>query len=236
MQKIGISFILILFLQGVNAQTVVIDRKGESSKKEADQESGELKGFDVQQAIKFTPTQLIVGEINFSYEKAIGQRSSFEIEAGPTLSRVGIFRLDFNDNNSGALTRKSDLGGFVGLGFRFYPLMKRYNMNGLYISPMFKYRHYNTAISDSAGVLANTKDTRTNFSFTFNVGYQLWASQYLTFDFYAGCGLNYTTTKENSISYFYDGNTNLYTSQWDVKRDQGVLFVARLGIKIGIGF
>jgi hypothetical protein len=224
----------VIFAQG---EKVVILDKGSSKKEQRmNNDSGELKGFDNKYAVKFTPTQMIIGEINFSFERAVGNRLSVELEAGPTLSRIGLFSLNYFGNNSGSnVSKYSDLGGFVVLGLRFYPLMRRYNLNGLYVGPAIKYRHYNTELKDNFNGLANTTDKRTDLNFTFNIGYQVWASKMLCFDFYGGFGLNYRMETSNQIVSVYDPVTTLYNSEWQREKDKGVLFLGRLGVKIGIG-
>lgn len=222
------------FAQG--EKVVILDKGTGKKEKKAAYDNGELKGFDNKYAVKFTPTQMIIGEINFSFERAVGERISVEIEAGPTLSRIGLFSLNyFGNNNNSNISKYSDLGGFAGLGFRFYPLLRRYNLNGLYVGPAIKYRHYNTEIKDNFNGLPNTTDKRTDLNFTFNIGYQVWASKMLCFDFYGGFGLNYRMETSNQIVSVYDPVTTLYNSSWQSQKDKGVLFLGRLGVKIGIG-
>src|SRR6218665_658629 len=50
----------------------------------------EYKTVDLYDVYKFDAVQLVTGQILFGYEHRLGQKTSFEVELGPTISNVGL--------------------------------------------------------------------------------------------------------------------------------------------------
>lgn len=187
--------------------------------------------------MKFSPLQMLVGEINFGYEKVIDDYSSVEFEFGPTLSNI---RLTVNSNHyfdpySPSVQETSGLGFFASAGYRFYPMDNGLVLNGFYVSPVLKYRLMNFGVVDFSENLEDTKGSENHLNFTFNFGYQTWLSERFSLDFFGGLGLSYEShIRYNAVS-TYDGVTGLYSYAWDKNAYDGVRYLFTAGIKVGIG-
>lgn len=196
------------------------------------------KIVDNNYVMKFSPIQMIRGEINLGFEKVIDQMSSFEIELGPTVSEVGLTVNEnhYNDPwNSQGAGRETAMGFFGSFAYRFYPMDGMKVLNGLYVSPVIKYRLYNFGLSDYSDILGDTKGSEGQAMFTFNVGVQRWYSDHFSMDFFAGLGLCHEVHKTAQVQYLYNGTTGEYDYSWDRYSYAGVRLTATMGIKIGIG-
>jgi hypothetical protein len=213
---------------------VVIDRGNHGRMKP----QKEQKLVDNDYVLKFSPLQMIMGEINFGFEKRVDEMSSIEFELGPTMSEIG---LSVNDNHvydpygMPALNRNTKLGVFGSVGYRFYPMDNTMVLNRFYVSPVFKYRLYNFGITDYSGMLDDKKGSENQALFTFNFGYQKWLSDHFSLDMFAGLGLAYEGHKEYSVESIYDGNTGYYLYSWKENTYSGVRFALTMGVKVGIG-
>ena len=187
-------------------------------------------------AVKFTPTQLIFGELNFAFEHRITPHSSLELSAGPTISELGGVQLITSTNNNNVYAeRQSDIGYFVSLGYRFYPLNYAGAPRGLYISPEIKYRVYNILyIDNNVNPLSDKKGTTSQAMFRFNVGYQFWPGKKFALDVFTGIGLGKVNQSVPIINYIYnsDGSSTPY---WDTQNVSRASVNATIGVKIGIG-
>lgn len=227
-----ISFFFSVF--GQEEKIIVIDRgsgKTQKQKKERDLVNNNT-------VLKFSPLQMLVGEINFGFEKKIDEISSVEFEFGPTLSNIE-FSVEENHYydpfGNGGSTETAGLGLFASAAYRFYPMDNSKVLNGLYVSPVLKYRLMNFGVHDYSDVLENTKGSENDIYFTFNFGFQRWLSESFSLDFFAGIGLGYESHLHYRATSVYDGNTGLYNYDWEKDAYNGVRFVFTGGIKIGIG-
>ncbi len=186
-------------------------------------------------AVKFTPTQLIMGELNLGVEFKIGKRASMDIELGPTISYAGLggrTELDFTDTIS-SVNKVGSIGYFGAIGFRYYPFERTEALTRLYIHPQFKYRVYNTTIGEDTGLWKEVNSQNVQYKFFFNIGWQLWASKSFGFDFYLGAGLGYRQVQLYDPIVKYDGSQILY--EWDEEQYNRAMPLLNAGIKIGIG-
>lgn len=185
--------------------------------------------------VKFAPTQMVVGEINFSFERQISKYSSFEISAGPTISNISLGNVEthYFDQFGSYTFQTSRLGAFGELAYRYYPLDETEALNRLYISPLLKVKVMNFGIEDASGVLSPTKGNDIRANFALNVGYQVWMSKSFCMDFYAGMGIGYQQRTESYlVSEFVDPN---WISAWRPEIATGARYVFNLGFKVGIG-
>ncbi len=235
--------LIALFILGFACKTIaqeekfiVIDR---GASKWMYKEKKERRIVDNMSVLKFSPLQMLAGEINFGYERKIDEMSSIEFELGPTLSNVGF---SVNNNHFGYIdpfysytTETSKPGFFASAGYRFYPLDNSKALNGFYVSPVLKYRLMNFGIVDYSENLKDTKGSENHFYFTFNFGYQTWLSDNFSLDFFGGLGLGYESHIRYRVLSAYDGNTGSYSYFWDKNAYDGVRYLLTLGVKVGIG-
>jgi len=226
---------LFLSVFGQEEKIIVID-KG-SGKTYRHREAKEKILVDHMSVMKFSPLQMVVGEINFGFEKKIDEMSSIEFELGPTLSNIGF---TVNDNhyydpfgNYSAETSK--IGVFVGVGYRFYPMDNSKVLNGFYVSPVFKYRLFNFGVHDYSENLKDSKGNENQLLFSFNFGYQKWLSQSFSLDFFGGVGLAYESHLHQQVATEYNSQTGYYDYYWDPNAYSGVRYLMTAGIKVGIG-
>lgn len=215
-------------------QVVIIERNQPKQKSVNDGMPRRL--VDLNQVFKFDPVRMAIGEINFSYERVVGQQSSIEVELGPTVSNLGRNRPFENPMGE---RRNSEVGVFASAAFKFYPLDGRPALNQLYISPKFKYRRYNesTEAPDNApGIpaLPSIKGYSNEAIFTFNFGYQQWLAQRFSFDYYIGFGLGSYNGRSHYSAYIDDGNGGQKLG-WVNNDSRYTRFVGTIGIKVGIG-
>lgn len=198
----------------------------------------EQKLVDNDHVLKFSPLQMVMGEINVGFEKKIDEMSSFEFELGPTLSEVGF---TVNDNHyadpwgNPSQGRNTGLGVFGSVGYRFYPMDNTMVLNRFYVSPVFKYRLYNFSLIDYSKTLDDQKGSENQAIFTFNFGYQKWLSDHFSLDMFAGLGLAYEGHKTYYVNSVYDGNIGNYVYSWKENNYNGVRFAFTMGVKVGIG-
>lgn len=192
--------------------------------------------------LKFCPTQLIAGEFNFSYEQRVARIISLELEVGPTISQFGLNfgnqRLwrgdiwDFDPINSDA---EAAIGFHASLAPKFYPTSDDNRLQGLYLSPMFKYRAYNYRTEDVNGVLDDAKSSLSQAIFRFNMGFQFWPGDgNFSIDMYFGVGLSTFTIRDQYLDNYIDNNGYVQT-QWSKNTDTGIRLNAATGIKFGFG-
>ncbi len=187
--------------------------------------------------IKFSPLQLLVGEINLGYERVLNEMSSVDFEIGPTLSNVRLSVSGnhlFNPGFGPSVERTSGVGFFFGTGYRMYPLRGGLAPNWFYVSPVFKFRQMNYGFHDFSNLLPNTKGSEKDFNFSFNFGSQFWLEEKFSLDVFAGIGLAYESYKDYFMTSVYNGTTGLYDYQWQEDAYSGVRFLFTGGVKIGI--
>jgi hypothetical protein len=198
-------------------------------------------------SIKFCPTQITVGEFNFSYEQRVAKRISIELEVGPTISQFGIGfgnqRLWQGSSGIGLFNFKPiDYQAKNGIGFlfsiapRIYPTGTPYTMKKFYISPQIKYRVYNYNMRDFNEVLDPTKASVDQLTFRFLLGLQFWPKDAnFSLDVFWGLGLTSYTIRGKEYEYLLDPNGYTSTPYWNSYRDNGVMFNFTTGLKLGFG-
>jgi len=185
-------------------------------------------------AVKFTPTSLICGEINFSYEMMIADRSSLEFSAGPTISNIGIGGIEVRALKNDLVSLDTKIGYFFSAAYRFYPKKGLDPMSKIYVSPVLKFRNYRTLLLDDLGnvdgIVANNYQAR----LLFNFGVQLWASEHFLFDIYTGIGMGYRKVEVYNPTSAYDGSD--WRHNWQESGGiEGLHLSLDIGVKIGFG-
>jgi hypothetical protein len=218
--------------QAQDEKVIVMDKKDFKNLKNEKKEPIIFNGGMV---FKFDPTRIILGEIAFGLEKRIGDYSSLEVELGPTISNLTGFKinhLNYYSSYTSYYNEKSGVGIFGSIGYRFYP---KGVFNGLYISPKFKYKLYNSSFVDPSGILENQNGSRTQSSFIFNVGFQKWTTKNFSFDFYTGLGVGYVTNTKMVSNGYYDPSYGNNYPGWSKTTYKDAKLVFNLGVKVGIG-
>lgn len=196
-------------------------------------------------ALKFSPTQLVAGEFNFSYEQRLAKIISLELEIGPTISQFGLNMgnqklwqgdLGFGNYDPIDADAEASIGFHVSLAPRFYPAATDDTpMKGLYLSPVFKYRQYNYINEDPMEVLDNAKSSLSQMIFRFNMGLQFWPGDgNFSLDMFFGVGLGTFDIKGQRIN-TYDPGSGVWMTRWETYRDNGIRFNVATGIKFGFG-
>lgn len=188
-------------------------------------------------AIKYSPTQLVSGELHFGYEQRIAPQSSIELTLGPTVSEIGLPVFLFNNLFIGNASRESGLGFFAGLSYRYYPISGYATApRGLYIAPELKYRLYNTKYVDETYNLGEQTGATTQFMFKFNTGYQFWLGSKFSLDVFTAVGIGTTSLRSYSADMPYDPVSGIFGNpQWIGHSKSRVSFIGSFGFKIGIG-
>ena len=230
-----IAAVLVIVTSGIAQQELVVIEQGGGRYKRAKKP---VRLNDNTGVFKFTPTQLLAGEINFSYEKQFSKYSSFEIGAGPTISNISVGDNGgnhyFDPNYGGSYAyQSSGLGMFLEAGYRYYPLDETEALNRFYLSPVLKFKMTNFGLHDASNVLSVTKGSDMRMNFAFNVGYQLWMSKTFAMDFYAGLGIGYQEYETYYPENVYVGTS--WTSEWRQNKYSQARYVFNFGVKVGIG-
>lgn len=219
-------------------EMIVIDRHAAPEKKNVNHENDYLSNNWVQHdnVFKFDAMRLIIGDIALSYERVIGQKTSLEVELGPTLSNLGLNRLTFHNDGSVGSNKNTSLGGFGSLAIRFYPLDGRPALNQFYVSPKYKYRQYNEMISPNAGsALSDRNGYSKQHIFTFNFGIQQWVAKQFALDYYVGIGIGQSSDRYSTANSYYDEVKMDWSEEWIDKTTKTANVVLSIGIKCGIG-
>lgn len=202
----------------------------------AQREKDEYSAF----AVKFTPTQLVMGEINFGFEHRVAPHSSLEVSLGPTISEIGGARLlttDFEDLDApaGNVETMSQMGYFASLGYRFYPLSYAKAPRGLYLSPEIKYRVYNVSYRDVMENLSDENGAVTETMFRFILGYHFWPGRRFSMDVYFGFGIGNFDRSRYTILETYNPDTMMNEYAWEEDKLTEARMNATFGLKFGIG-
>lgn len=192
--------------------------------------------------IKLTPTQMTFGEINLGFEYRVADRSSLELTLGPTISQLGSQNVQYEDQiypgyaGSQYAVKKSGLGFFGALEYRFYPLTYANAPRGLYLAPNVKYRVYNTTVYDNANILPDTKDVKTEVMFRLNFGYQFWLSDRFAIDVFSGIGISTPQQKSHYVNLEYDDmGMPVQQTNWSTLTSSNPRLTGTMGVKVGIG-
>lgn len=233
------STIIILFTSVLTyaqeQQIIIVDKSYKSPRAS----SKERKSFEVDNtwAVKFCPTQMFAGEINFGVELKVQERMSLEFEIGPTVSNIGRNNFHFFPNNTEA-NENSAIGFLFSTALRYYPMEDHKVFNKFYISPKFRFRNYNTVYSYdyiSFNKLEDQRGTNNQFGFIFNLGVQDWLSPTFAVDYFIGFGLGYQNNNYYRVDQTYDQNTGQTINVWRSENENFTNYIVQLGIKLGIG-
>lgn len=188
-------------------------------------------------AIKYSPTQLIMGELHFAYEQRIIPQSSIEVALGPTISEIGVPTILFDNLILGGAARESGLGFFGSLSYRYYPISGLATApRGLYIAPEIKYRLYNTTYVDPGYNLGDKSGKTNQLMFKFHTGYQFWPGSKFSIDVFTAVGVGTTSVTSYSVYQPYDPDTGMMgDAEWFSHSKSRVSFVGAFGVKFGVG-
>ena len=188
-------------------------------------------------AIKYSPTQLIMGELHFAYEQRVLPQASIEVTLGPTISEIGLPVLFFDNLTIGNTSRESGLGFFGSLSYRYYPISGLATApRGMYIAPEIKYRLYNTTYVDPGYNIGDKSAKTTQLMFKFHTGYQFWLGSKFSIDVFTAVGIGTTSRTSLSVGQTYDPVTGIIgDAQWVGYTRSRVAFVGAFGFKFGVG-
>lgn len=184
--------------------------------------------------IKFDLLNQLRGELKFSYEHVIGDKSSLEITAGPNVSNLFGARFNIQGGNI-----ESQLGFSGELGYKYYPLRELSALNQFYIMPAIGVKHFNTRYLGDAFVAPNIEPYqgyKNRLYYTFNVGYQHWVSKTFSVDYFIGMGIANVTEDFASVVWDYDQNTGESISTWTQQKYTFPAVQINAGIRFGIGW
>jgi len=216
---------LISFTTFSQEETIVVVRQDDYRRKKKSTD----RNVENYNAFKFDPFRMAIGEIGFSWEHRIEEKTTVEFELGPTISNLtnSGFHDQYNYGSS-----HSAMGVLVSAAVRYYPLEDYQAMNKLYISPKFKYRRFNQAydVAINGTGLSEQMGYTNEYIFSFNLGFQQWLSNNFAFDYYIGAGIG--SIQGKTYNYVY-GDMGQYTWQSSPIRD--AKFLGVIGMKVTIG-
>lgn len=216
-----------------NEQVIIVKREPNTRYSKPRKQELDINNYN---AFKFDPLRMAIGEINFSWEHRMDDHTTFELEAGPTISNLGSGRYYVSNNNSSTDYQvHSGMGGLISAAVRYYPLENSRAMNKLYISPRIKYRVYNESYSSGLSGVSDKSAKSGEFIFSFNLGYQQWVSHNFAFDYYIGMGIGSFKGNRYVLEQFYDGNSNTWTYGWNEETAQYARVVGVIGLKVTVG-
>ncbi len=227
----AIVTVVMAFASFGQEEVIIIDRSNLRSVKP----QRSIRYNDNIQVFKFAPLNLLGGEILFGYERQVGLKGSFDLELGPTISKIG-FGLTSHVGNSfePAVGELSGMGIVFGVAYRYYPLDETEALNRFYVSPQFRYKLFNHKVQDFSEFVPGTQSgNQSNANFLFNFGYQVWTSETFAIDMYAGVGIGMRTETNWELEQYYQDNTWQY--RWNEIYSTGARYLFNAGIKVGIG-
>ncbi|MFT5859037.1 MAG: hypothetical protein ACI865_001133 [Flavobacteriaceae bacterium] len=231
---------LILFLftlgftfSGIAQRDIVIIDKGNGSERAIFKKEPKLN--ENTRVVKFSPLQMIVGEINFSYEVQTSKKGSVEFGAGPTISNIGFGGQSHIIDPWGGQSETTSFGLFASAAYRYYPLDGTEALNRFYVSPMLKFRLYNFGLNDLSQNLDPTTGNEQQVNFLLNFGYQAWVSKSFSMDFFVGMGLGMKTVNSAFADAIFDPVTNGYLYEWHESSSTQARYLFTMGMKVGIG-
>ncbi len=230
--KLFASLLALLITSSIFAQEeiVIIDRSKVRRNAPRD-----IKKNENTQVYKFAPLSLFDGEILFGYERQLTAKGSFDVELGPTISKVSVgIPGHFGNSFEPVAGETSGVGLVLGVAYRYYPLDETEALNRFYVSPQFRYKVYNHTVQDYSGFIPDVvKGNESMANFFFNFGYQAWLSETFSMDFYFGVGIGQYTSRDYYPETFFDGNDWDY--RWIEENRSGARYVFNAGVKLGIG-
>ncbi|MDB2657032.1 hypothetical protein N9Y60_03135 [Crocinitomicaceae bacterium] len=225
-----LSAILITSSAFAQEEIIIIDRSKARIKTERD-----FKKNQNTQVVKYAPLSLFDGEILFGYERQLTAKGSFDVELGPTISKIS-FGVPGHVGNSfePSVGETTGMGLVLGAAYRYYPLDETEALNRFYISPQFRYKIYTHSVQDYSEFVSGVqRGNETMANFFFNFGYQSWLSETFSLDFYFGIGIGNYSSRDYYAENFFNGTEWEY--QWREETRSGARYVLNAGIKVGIG-
>ncbi|SFT38045.1 Protein of unknown function [Lishizhenia tianjinensis] len=184
--------------------------------------------------VKFDLLNQLNGEMRFSYEHVVGDKSSIELTAGPNVSNIWSGR--FLSQYGGEVGK---MGVSAEVGFRYYPLRELSALNQFYIMPAVGVKHFNSEYH--APVLEGqvTPDpfsgNDTRIYYTFNIGYQHWVSKTMSIDYFIGMGLAQRNQSSAYTTYNWSQNGEM-TTEWVQESTSFPTVQINAGLRFGIGW
>jgi Protein of unknown function (DUF3575) len=232
MSRLALLTLLLICFQTVSFGQV------EDIYREETPEDEPLLNFDQKRmAFKFSPLQSVMGELNLGFELRATKKISIEIEAGPTISNIGLAGgfssvLGF-ESDSILSVRNSGIGFFSSVSLRYYILRNREALDGLYMAPMLKFRMYNSHFSEPSGNLESIRGAHIQAKLLINFGYQLWATKHFSLDFFVGTGFGFREEISYNTETYYENNQWNY--DWQRLVDSRAQLLTTFGVKFGFG-
>lgn len=218
-----------LFSFGVLAQQEIVIVERKDYKKP-------IKTNDNIQVFKFAPLNMIAGEIAFGYERQVSMKGSVDFELGPTFSNIGIgLSSHYIDQGSAQTFTNSRMGFVFSAAYRYYPLDETEALNRFYVSPVLRYKLTSTGYSTNYPGIGNEVGNFSKLNFYFNFGYQVWASETFSIDFYTGLGIGSHRNEKFQLMADYNPDTQMYDYNWRSEVQSGAVYVFNMGLKVGIG-
>lgn len=211
-------------------EIIIIDRSKSNFRTDR-----EIKKNQNDQVLKFAPLSMFDGELLFAYERQLTAKGSFDLELGPTISKIS-FGVPGHVGNSfePSVGETSGMGAVFGAAYRYYPLDETEALNRFYVSPQFRYKFYTHSVQDYSSFAPGVqKGNETMANFFFNFGYQSWLSETFSLDFYFGMGIGNYTSRDYYVENFFNGTDWEY--RWVEDARSGARYVLNAGIKVGIG-
>ncbi len=156
------------------------------------------QNYDVESkdfAVKFTPTQLMLGDFILGFEARTGNKSSIDINVGPTFGGFGfapLLMIRGADISSDYFSVKSKVGASFSVGYRYYavPSKTRGDLNGLYLNPTLQFKSLK-GVAEKNSPYGDTESTykMTQFSGAIYVGYQFAYNNGFVLDVFMASGV-----------------------------------------------
>lgn len=190
--------------------------------------------------VKFSPSKMMRGEIQFSYERKIAEQASLEFAFGPAISNVSPINFDHLFGNGSNASENSLMGFAVSIAPRYYPLEDKDALEGFYVSPIigFTQLNYNFSAANIGGpvALADQCGHSNQTSFAFVFGSQKWLSKSFSLDMFVGSGIKQISEQNYIIDYGTWTGPTQPAPKWVELNSTNVQWFITGGIKVGIGF
>lgn len=178
--------------------------------------------------LKIDPLLVLCGEVPVSYERRIGNKTSFEISLGITL--VDYFSIIYNDYyNDNAINR---VGYTYSIGVRLYPSNYTIGMEEIYLNPEIKIKKYVVDYEQMSGINIDPPFTENTIKtdIQLKIGYVDSWSGIVMADYYCGIGLRNKVVKSAEMV----SNGSNYVLQQTISDD--LYPCLTVGIKICFGW
>jgi hypothetical protein len=187
--------------------------------------------------VKLMPSSPIIsGEIGLAYEQSFRPKLSIEVQAGATFSKQLIpIKMGAIGNYYSDAERKNDWGYFGAVSLRHYFYKYQMAPAGFYVGTLYKYRLYNIQFVDQNYGLGTKRGRDSQFLLQALIGYQYPATDFLSFDFYIGLGVNFRNVKSYQNNFSVDAVSGTEIYYWEEIRKKPIVFAPTVGVKIGFG-